>query len=131
MTELATRADIVPAIPPPVLSPAEVALAAYRTGVLDARTTHVSVTYAPTFILNAPAPTAPTGLAFARPAGRRYTLAEVFFIAGRVLVAGGVLDLGACLLTGGVTFLLGLAPLGGALMILGGAIGINREEHTR
>jgi hypothetical protein len=131
MNELIARAEIVPAAPPPLLSPAEVALTAYRAGVLDARSTHVSVTYAPTFILNAPTSAGPVAAAFARPERRRYSLAEVVFLAGRVLVVGGLMDLGVCLVTGGAGFLLGLVPVGGALMILGGAIGINHEEQGR
>lgn len=133
MSEITTRAEIVPADPAlPAL--AEVALAAYRAGVLDARPGPITVHYAPTFVYNVPAlpgPGTATAVAFARPQRRRYSLAEVVFIAGRVLIAGGVLDLALCLVTGDVSYLLGLAPIGGALMTLGGAMGINREENAR
>jgi uncharacterized membrane protein YgdD (TMEM256/DUF423 family) len=135
MSQITTRAVIVPA-EPPLPTPAEVALAAYRAGVLDARSAHPApatvLHYAPTYIVHTahPAPARPLAPAFTRPDRRRYSLAEVVFIAGRVLIAGGVLDLALCLLTGDVTYLLGLAPIGGVALTLGGAIGINREESA-
>jgi len=134
MTLIEPRALTVPTPPPlPAPSLAEVALAAYRAGVLDARPAQVNLTYAPTYIVHTahPAPAGPLATAFARPDRRRYSLAEVVFIAGRVLIAGGVLDLALCLLTGDVTYLLGLAPIGGVALTLGGAVGINREESAR
>jgi hypothetical protein len=95
MSEIITRAVIEPADPPPPAL-AEVALAASRSGVLDARPGPVTVHYTPTFIYNVSAPAGPgaaAAVAFARPERRRYSLAEVVFIAGRVLIAGGVADL--------------------------------------
>ncbi len=135
MTLIEPTALAVPVSPPPPLplpSLAEVALAAYHAGVTDARPA-VYVTYAPTYIVHTPpaVPAGPGVSAFARPARRRYSLAEVVMVAGQVLLAGGVLDLAFSLVTGGVSYLLGLAPIGGALLVLGGAAGVNRDEVTR
>jgi len=133
MTLIEPAALAVPTPPPmPVPSLAEVALLAYRAGVTDARPA-VYVTYAPTYIIHAPlpAPAGPGAAAFTRPARRRFSLAEVVMVAGQVLVAGGVLDLAFSLVTGGVSYLLGLAPIGGVLLILGGAAGVNRDEAVR
>lgn len=135
MSQITTRAEVEPAVLPPPPALAEVALAAYRAGVLDARSAVSApatvLHYAPTFVYHVPAPDGPVPAAFTRPERRRYSLAEVVFLAGRVLIGGGVADLCACLLTGGVSFLLALAPVGGALMVLAGGFGINREELGR
>jgi len=135
MTLIEPAALAVPTPPHSLLpapSLAEVALLAYRAGVTDARPA-VYVTYAPTYVIHAPlpAPAGPGAVAFTRPARRRFSLAEVVMVAGQVLVAGGVLDLAFSLVTGGVSYLLGLAPIGGALLILSGAAGVNRDEATR
>ncbi|HEV2636313.1 MAG TPA: hypothetical protein VGX23_14260 [Actinocrinis sp.] len=136
MSQITARAEVEPAVLPPPPALAEVALAAYRAGVLDARPAPAApatvLHYAPTFLVyHVAPPDGPVPVAFIRPDKRRFTLAEVMVIAGRVLIGGGVADLCACLLTGGVSFLLALAPVGGALMVLAGGFGINREELGR
>jgi len=141
VSEIESWAVNVPESPPAPL--AEVALAAYRAGVLDARAP-ATVHYAPTFLLPAPLaeagawpvryPADPPALlapAVSASARRRYSFAELAFIIGEALVAVGVGDLAFALFTGTVTALFALAPAAGALFVLAGAVGINREESAR
>jgi hypothetical protein len=98
--------------------------------------------YAPVTVLPAPAaplsalpahtaPSAPVAAAFTKPVIRRFLLSELIFYIGQAVMVAGVGDVGFELLAGHPSLALGLAPIGGALLTLAGAIGINRQESGR
>lgn len=145
--ETAPTAQIALTAVPADVSALTAALAGYRAGALEARP--LTLVYAPVTV-NLPAPvTAPAALpvvrgaappvlprppvatAFARPARYRTSLAEWVFRFGALVMAGGAVDAAGEMAMGHPSFLLGIAPSVGALLTLGGAVGINRVEGAR
>ena len=118
--------------PPPV----DVALAAYRAGVVEGGS--LTLVYAPTVVLNA-VPTAPVGAAPVRDAApvpirpdkRRYTLPERCFYLGMAVTGSAVAAVAVSILTGDPSLVLGVPVAAGTVLTVGSGAAINRSERYR
>jgi hypothetical protein len=132
--------DPYAAADPPALDPSAI-MAAFHPAALPMPAPpapgSVVLVYAPITFYPPPTPAAvaaepaPPGAAYRRVQPRRFSLAELLLHAGQAVLGVGTCDVAFSLVTGHPNPVLVAAPLAGALMILGGAIGITHQENAR